>query len=523
MDKTKKVGHIFGLLLPVILMALVLEGAVQCGRMLLDARGHGRVSAEGRTFTESAGPLRNPGRGFYHMHGFRINDGETDFRQNVADRFCRDENTALTLIEVNLQYYHDRPISEAGLVNLENLFDALDGVDKLLVVRFLYDWEGKNEDWEPEDIEIILEHMRQVAPVLNAHKDQIFTLQGLFIGNWGEMNGTLYSGREDLRTLAEQLADVTDEDIRLAVRMPMHWRMITGYGSAEDVSEGDPAARLGLYNDGMLGSWSDYGTYGDRSRAKHGDLTYWNREEELAFQEELCKIVPIGGEVIVDNPYNDFENAVEDMRRMHVTYISRDYDSEVLKKWESATVQEEGCFQGMDGLTYIERHLGYRLLLRETTLDYRLREDELSVDAVVQNVGFAPLYRTVEVRMTLYDPETGETRSYLPEHRLSSLAGGNETELTDTIHLEIDLSGMAVGRYELYLELKDSATGERITLANEQEPDGYGYLIGEVETEPTESLTDEWGRKLKGTLTDEWSRKLSETLMGERQGDIGTD
>ncbi len=140
------------------------------------------------------------------MHGFHINDDEADFRQNIDDRFCRDVYTKLTMIEFSLQYFRDRPISEQGLKNLEALFQALEQVDKQLIVRFLYDWDGENEKYEPENIDVILEHIRQVGPTLCKYKNRIFVMQRLFIGNWREMNATKYSNQQDMQVLARQLA-----------------------------------------------------------------------------------------------------------------------------------------------------------------------------------------------------------------------------------------------------------------------------------------------------------------------------
>jgi len=437
------------------------------------------------------------------MHGFHINDEETDFRQNIANRFCGDEDTKLTLIEFNLQSFRDGPISEQGLKNLEALFQALEQVDKKLIVRFLYDWNGENEQVEPEDIDVILEHMRQVGPTLQKYKDRIFVMQGLFIGNWGEMNGTKYSDSQSMQILAEELAGVTDPSTYLSVRMPMQWRIVTQIGDASEVVRGDGtlASRLGLFNDGMLGSWSDYGTYGDHTREEHGDFTYWNREPELAFQEELCKIVPIGGEVIVDNPYNDFENALQDMKRMHVTYLNEEFDRNVLDKWAEYTVTEEGCFQGMDGLSYMERHLGYRLLISEAALDYQLPEDRLSVDVTLQNLGFAPLYHDADVWIVLKEAESSNMHYYPAVCDLGVLTGGNDSGQTYTIHTELPLAGKAAGNYEIYFDIRDAASGERIFLANEQDPEACGYKVGTAELMTEDTLMEYYIEELRPSMS----------------------
>ena len=460
----------------------------------LIARTHGKVNVTDYEFEESDRILRNPNRGFYHMHGFVISDGETDYRENIAGRYCRDGSTALTLVEINLRNYTEGDISEEGLDNIERLLETLEGIDKQLILRFLYDWSGENAQVEPERLDIILRHMEQVGPLLQEHKDSIFILQGLFIGNWGEMNGTKYLETEDLQALAQRLAEVTDESIFLAVRMPAQWRKITQLVSAEEVVRGDGglASRLGLFNDGMLGSWSDYGTYGDRSYATHGAYTYWNRAEELAFQDELCSLVPIGGEVIVDNEYNDFENAIRDLASMHVTYVSRDYDTKVLNKWETAIFQGEGCFNGMDGLSYIERHLGYRLLIQDVEMGYDFKEDSLSVDVTIQNVGFAPIYRDTRVRVLLYNEVEDYFYSYGVEEDIRTLAGGNDAETLLTLHTDIPLAGEQPGDLTVYFDIWDTCSDQRILLANEQDPEEYGYRIGEVSIGTMTELWEEW-------------------------------
>lgn len=495
MKKVRTLGRILGwLLVFILLIAILLLAAGKEVRIWLITRGHGNVIVADNDFTESARALQNPYRGFYHMHGFIISDAETDFRADIANRYCRDEDTALTMVEINLQRYREGDISQAGLDNIERLMETLKKVDKQLILRFLYDWDGQNDQVEPESLEIILRHMEQVGPLVQEYRDSVFLLQGLFIGNWGEMNGTKYLAADDLQALAGRLAEVTDESTFLAVRMPAQWRIITQLASAETVVRGDGslASRLGLFNDGMLGSWSDYGTYGNQSYATHGAFTYWNREEELVFQDELCRLVPIGGEVIVDNEYNDFENAIQDMASMHVTYVNRDYDTNVFNKWASSVFRGGGVFNGMDGLSYIERHLGYRLLIRDVNLGYDFKEDSLSVDVTLQNVGFAPVYREVEVHVLLYDQEKNRLYSYEIEEDIRNLTGGNDTETLQTLHTDISLAGEQPGEWKVFFEIRDIFSGQRILLANEQEAEKYGYQIGEVTIGSVEKLLEEW-------------------------------
>ena len=465
-----------------IIVAVILSVLATAATAFIYNRFHWAIETETVRFTESPKELDNPNQGFYYIYGFWIRDEETDYVQQVEEKFQKDTETALAMVQINLQEYRNGAISEQGLANIEALFEALEGVDKQLIVRFLYDWDGENEQYEPKSLDIILGHMSQLEDILKRHSSKIFVLQGLFIGNWGEMNGTRYSDMESMQTLAKRLASVTDDSTYLAVRMPAQWRQIIGSELlTEETFEYDPlAGRLGLFNDGMLGNEGDYGTYGTQSAGDAGVFSCWTRGEELEFQEELCRRVPNGGEVINENPVNDFENACRDMAKMHVTYINRDYDRNVLNKWAESTVQTEGCFYGMDGLTYIERHLGYRLLITDVSMEHDFWRDVVCVDIAMKNVGFAPLYKECRVSLILCEKSTGEQWVFDVPQELSALSGGKNAEQTQTLSVEIPLREFWDEKYQVYVKIEDKSTGRQLQLANEQEGTELGYLIGNI-------------------------------------------
>lgn len=479
MEDSVKNKHrlIYGIITALILFVLATVAAA-----IFYSRFHWSIETETVRFFESAKELDNPNQGFYYIYGFWIRDEEMDYEKLVEEKFEKDTETALAMIQINLQEYRNGAISEQGLANIEALFDALEGLDKQLIVRFLYDWDGKNEQYEPKSIDIILGHMSQLEDILKGHSSKIFVLQGLFIGNWGEMNGTRYSDMTSMQTLARQLATVTDDSTYLAVRMPAQWRQITGSETVTDKNfEEDPlAGRLSLFNDGMLGNEGDYGTYGTQSVGEVGEYSCWTRGEELEFQEKLCRRVPNGGEVINENPVNDFENACRDMAMMHVTYINRDYDRNVLNKWAKSVVQTEGCFYGMDGLTYMERHLGYRLLITEVSMEHDFWRDTVCVDVTLKNVGFAPLYKECRVTLILCDTQTEEQWTFDVTQELRALSGGRNAEQTQTISAEIPLGEFWEEHYQVYVRMEDEATGKQLQLANVQERTELGYRIGSI-------------------------------------------
>ena len=445
-------------------------------------RVHGYVWTVEEEYTESSRMLNNPNQGFYMLYGFTPGEGQQDFQNQLAERLKKDART-LAMIQINLRNYADRPLSDDALQNIKGLFQGMRMLGKQYIVRFLYDWDGRNLETEPENMEQILEHMRQLEGIFREYSDIIFIHQGLFIGNWGEMHGTRHL--ESMQQLALQLEAVTNENTYLAVRMPAQWRKITGWDRAteEVISRTSLVRRLSLFNDGMMGNEGDYGTYSTKTKTEVGSFSAWNREEELAFQEELCKYVPNGGEVIINNPLNDFESAVQNFSTMHVTYLNIDYDRNVLNKWADTAVTEEGVFYGMDGLSYMERHLGYRLFISNAELGYDIWEDKLEVKIDMKNVGFAPLYKEPEKLLTIRNKATGEERRYAVDVALRTLAGGNEKDTPLAIQGKISLAEYLPGEYEVFLSIRDVDSDTYIELANEQEMQESGYKLGEFMVE----------------------------------------
>lgn len=161
-------------------VVLCLIAAAQMGSLF-----HWKVTCTPAAFAESSRRLSNPDRGFYYIYGYRITDEPVDYATDLRDRTREDDATRLGMMQINLREYRTGAISEEGLSNVRQLFAAMADSDKKWIVRFLYDWNGENEQYEPENLDIILQHMEQVGDVLREYHSCIYTLQGLFIGNWG--------------------------------------------------------------------------------------------------------------------------------------------------------------------------------------------------------------------------------------------------------------------------------------------------------------------------------------------------
>ena len=151
-----------------------------------------------------------------------------------------------------------------------------------------------------------------------------------------------------------------------------------------------------------------------------------------------------------------------------------------MKKWADTVITETGCFNGMDGLTYMERHLGYRLMIEHTNLHYQSKEETLTAEVTLKNTGFAPLYKETKVQIILYNEKNGQTFSYPAAQNLRTLAGGTQKEDRLTLSVNIPFHELSEREYTVYFSIMDADTGELILLANEEDAEWYGYRIGKV-------------------------------------------
>lgn len=420
-------------------------------------------------YPETTAYLGNPYIGYYHIYGYVIKD-EAAYPTPGDVPNVPDENSQtverLVQVQINLCRFKEQPLTDTALEQLDNILAAWCSTDYSLLLRFIYDWDGNALEAEPEDISMLLLHMEQVAPVYNRYADHILSLQGLFTGNNGEMHHTNYSSPEEMRQLATKLAETADPSIYLAVRTPYQWRYITGVETYEELSAipGDPFLdRLGLYNDGMFGTGADTGTYIDRPR-----------EEEIAFQDVLCQTVPNGGEAIIDNPYNDLDNAIADMKLMHVSYLNSVHDPAVLNKWKNTTYTGSDAFNGVTGYDYIRNHLGYRFVLRSTEMLQNGDRDQAALRICIENAGFSRSYRGFLFRLSLVNTSTGEVFTVTPEEDSSCLASGETTALD----IPLDVESYSPGSYELYWQTFDDAFDEAILYGNDMPLTERGYLLG---------------------------------------------
>ena len=411
------------------------------------------VTFTAEKFSESNEVLENPYQGYYHIIGYTLNDTDEAIASH-ADTY----SDSLVLLEINLKNYKNTDISEHALSQLEQIFKDWSNTDTQILLRFLYDLDGIAKATEPDSLSTILTHIDQVSDIVNRYSDSVYLMQGIFIGNWGEMHGSEFMDDTSVHTLINHLNESIDSSIYLSVRTPAHWRMIT---NLYDVPKKFPAfqangnliARLGLYNDGMLGSVSDLGTYGDTKRKDATSPSYkGTREDELKFQNTLCQYVPNGGEVVSDNSYNDLPSAVESLTTMHVSYLNADYD--------------------------IQAHLGYRYLVTKCTMKSSgFLNSQLNLSIGLQNTGFGNALKEFHATLKFKNTETGEISSVPIDYDLRKLKSTQKK----TLSVSLPRKSLKSGSYQVFLSITDAQSEKQISLANTQDMQEEGLLLGRME------------------------------------------
>lgn len=385
-------------------------------------------------YTESTAKINNPDQGFYRPIYVIMKDDGASYNKNIVTA-----STQLYHLRIDISTFSgavnestDKPLSQAALEGLDGLLSFLKTSDKNAVVRFAYDPNyGGAKDKEPA-LSMILQHIEQVCQILNNYESTITAVEAGLIGPWGEMHSSAIANAANITPIIDAFLNNTD-NIPVLVRTP---KMIYNYLgiSIDDIDgyvihETEKAYRLGLYNDGYLGSNSDLGTY-------------TQREREIEFLSGQTEHLPYGGEVVIPSSnLHDIEVCLPEMYKINLSYLNVEWNNQVIDKWKNSKYTKkcgsDSIYYGKTAFNYIENRLGYRFVLKKSTLKY---SDDLEVKIKLENVGFGNLNKKKRAKLILAD-EHGDIKF---EKDVGDFSG--ESDLSFSTALNLDK-----GKYTVYL------------------------------------------------------------------------
>lgn len=365
------------------------------------------------SYVETTDEVDNPGRGFYDAMGIRYNITGNSPSTYAPKLF----HMRLDISQFAATY------NEQG-EDIELTQDMLDALDKTLanleskhssaIIRFAYHpgFDDRQEDIHEPSIEMINRHQEQLGPILSKHADCIVSVElGLF-GKWGELHSGEQVSQANFNKAINKWLEVLPESIPISVRTPGQyagWANVERAKLNENITvKGTKEYRVGIYNDGYLGSGSDLGTY-------------VNRQVELEWLANQAKHTLFGGEIVgyIDNdePKNTAAYMETEAFTTHTSYLNIAWNYNVINAMkEEAYSGSDPLYKGKTGFEYIRNHLGYRFVVRDVRLTKETTAFEnFGIEADIENVGFANLVKEKQAILILKgDNDT----YYIPVSRL---------------------------------------------------------------------------------------------------------
>ena len=417
--------------------------------------------------------LNNPYRGWYHIAGLTLKDHPDQSGDAWASGVMKNDNSSMFLLEINLRNYRTSEISEGALQELDEALSAFSEKKKSIILRFLYDWDGKADQSEPDSLSLIQKHIVQTCAVVNKHTDAVWLMQGCYTGNVGEMNGGSYLNESSVIQLVHTLDENLDPSVFLSVRTPVYQRIITDSHlsvTEENSFNESLSSRLGLFNDGMMGSESDLGTYGTIPYDPDGDFKKTGtRKQELLFQNKLCSFVPNGGEAVFVTDYSRYPACMDTLKQMHISYLNSIHEPSLMKYWKETQAENKSVFDT------IGDHLGYRYFINHSSVSVSgLLHQKIDFSFSMTNTGFAPAYRKFDTAFILTKEDTKKVLTYPVSFDNRFLNSMSSSDLSVSIPIDQKM----IGTWKVSVSMYDPALDVPVYFANKNTDSDGNTEIG---------------------------------------------
>jgi len=381
----------------------------------------------------------------------------------------------------------DKALDKKALDTLEDCFSTAEAYGIQVIPRFAYTWSDA-VGCEPSEFELIETHIAQIAEVINKYKDTVISVECGILGPWGEMHSSPYNKREYERRVMAAYLDNMDPTVTLQVRAAGF--IVEYHGRNTDIrfmknlpiKANDPLYRVGMFNDGYLGTNTDYGTWS-------GGINL-NRARGIEFLKEQNKRIPYGGEMAYcgldevknwGSPIYD-DTFLKELYDTHLSYLDNITTSShtIANELNNIIFSERHDFDGMPDLKEyyghsIQKvmldHMGYRFVMRSAQTTGSVNPGEvIKFRGTIENTGFGNLLADMVGELILVDEE-GETIAVPIDVDPQKWYTCETTEYNVSVSVPKDA---ASGTYDAFmrfssLSLADSAkTTSTILFANAQ-------------------------------------------------------
>ena len=375
----------------------------------------------------------------------------------------------------------DIPLTDAMKADVRRYLDETRRNGGSLIVRVGYTWSD-SQGCEPSDFDVILGHVRDLSKIMSDYDDVIVGVEAGIAGPWAEMHSSDYCRPGYMNRILKAYCENLSPEISLLTRTAYY---IDAYAGTNDVGILDmlpfqdrDLRRFGMYNDGYLGTWWDYGTWSGK----------WKRELGCRLLDSIGRDNPYGGELAyVSRDWLDKNrekcadlfniekwNIVKDWYGAHLNYLRNAGDRKhplcafiADRTFDSAKFRFDGMpdlreYDGLDLHKFMLDHMGWRFVVRDARLPKTVRPGRKAMVALeIENTGFGRLLLPSRADVLLVSGEdrvcvSADTSRY----DLSSLAGAEKRRMAVSFAVPKDAKP---GEYAVLLRfsapLKDEQPG----------------------------------------------------------------
>mgnify|MGYP003307911263 CR=1 FL=1 len=367
----------------------------------------------------------NPDRGFYEPQVLHLKPSGTA----AFDPWCKQSHmrAEISAFSSNARWYDEtigdtiygisQDLTADALSVLRQSFENVRKKNGTVIVRITYDpWYNGTNNVTPQQ-KWVIRHLKQLAPVLSDYTDVITAFELGTYGAYGEMHSDTMITEPRVSEAIQTLMRNTPQELKIISRTANRIASalgFTNFGVDFNIDSevfkqkaavfGDTLYRLGMFNDGYLGTHIDWGSWGGP-----GDCaTSICREEGVAWLEKYSINTPYGGEATQTpsgwKALNTAEYLSYEGFRTHTSYLNVQHDYGVINMWKRQQLKFEDLeYNGEDtDFKYINDHLGYRYVLRKSSVVDSVRPGfKFKADLKIQNVGFGNMVRKMKTTLVL--------------------------------------------------------------------------------------------------------------------------
>ena len=415
-----------------------------------------QLSYTSNSFKESTEHINNPDQGFYRPLIVYIKPKSFYHEPNNPEQVYHLRCDMSEFSGAVNSDKVDKKLTDYALNSIDDYLSEIKKENKNAVIRFTYDPDYSGNLDKEASMSMIEQHIKQLGPIMNKYKDTLTAIEAGFLGPWGEMHTSKLATNKNKALVFKYWLENTD-NIPILSRYPQ--AIYTYFGKTLDEMENftikpsDEGYRIGLFNDCFLADQEDMGTY------------MIDRTREINWLATINDHLPFGGETCAVNKKSDLNICLEEMFLLRLSYLNIEYHKGVIEKWKNVNYDDslgsEILYYGMSGFDYIERHLGYRLMIKSIESTYE-KYGKYEMKIRMRNVGFGSLLKTKKVDIIYTNMNDKEISSY----NVGEYKGENSIEFNGNF-LSEDISSEYKVYLRVYGSIEDNIVYYPIQFANE--------------------------------------------------------